>query len=237
MAKKIVGVFKTEDSAINAIRKLEYDGYIHEEISVIAKQRDQLDLIEEVTDVETENKNVPNAKTGAAAGGAIGGLGALFLELTTLAIPGVGPFIAAGPIVATVSGLVAGGAVGGVTGALIDMGFTLNEAKDYKKYLDEGDIVVIVEEKDNSDLVYKIFEDNGSVTSDQYKLDAHEKNEAYIDSKWHAFQGDPQKRWTMLTPDDMKFIKDDTNKLSSKLQEKYGWTKEQADEEVKNYRK
>lgn len=193
MAKNIVGVFKTEDLAINAIRKLEYDGYISEEISVIAKQRDQLDLIEEVTDVETENNKVANAKSGATAGGAVGGLGALVLELSTLAIPGVGPFIAAGPIVATLSGIVAGGAVGGLTGALIDMGFTLNEAKEYKKYLDAGDIVVIVEEKDNRDLVYKNFEDNASVVSDNYKSTGFEENEPYTNAKWQAFKGDPLK--------------------------------------------
>ena len=237
MSKKIVGVFKDEDSAIRAIRMLEYDGYLSEEISVIVKDRDQLEVIEGVTDVKPDNNRIPNTKSGAITGAAIGGLGTLLLEITTLAIPGVGPLIAAGPIVATLSGLVVGGAVGGLSGALIDVGFTLNEAKEYKAYLDEGNVVVFVDEKDNKDLVYRNFEENASIVSDKYPTNSHNKNEELINAKWHEFKGDPKARWGKLTESDLNIINGDPRKLSGRLQDRYGWTREQADREIDSYRR
>ena len=81
---------------------------------------------------------------GVTAGGVIGGTLGLLAGVGLLAIPGLGPFIAAGPIMAGLAGLGVGGAVGGVTGALIGMGIPEFEAKRYEGRLQKGGILLSV---------------------------------------------------------------------------------------------
>lgn len=168
MDKKIVGVFKTEESAIAAIKRLKMDGYSGDEISVLAKQKDRLERIEDVTDAHVEKEHTAGAVSGAVTGGVLGGIGALLVEFGVLAIPGVGPFLAAGPIAAALTGAAAGGVVGGVAGALIDMGFSETDAKEYENYLNEGNILVLVDDRDNRKKVYDNFYENESMTRDRY---------------------------------------------------------------------
>lgn len=169
MEKKIIGVFETEESAIEAIKRLKGSGYEDDEISVLAKDKDDLDRIKDETDAHVEDQQAGGAIGGAVAGGILGGAGALLLELGVFAIPGVGPFLAAGPIAVTLAGIIAGGAVGGVVGALIDLGFSETEAKEYKSYLDDGNILVLVDKKENEDEVYNNFSENQSLTRHKYE--------------------------------------------------------------------
>ena len=173
MDKKIVGVFKSEESAIFAIKKLKMDGYSSEDISVIAKQRSKLDRIEDITNVRIEPETTSGAAAGALAGGMLGGIAALLVEFGVFAIPGIGPLLAVGPIAVTLAGIAAGGAVGGVSGALIgtliDMGFTEADAKEYQKFLDEGNILVLVDERNNRLIVNENFYQNDSLIKDKYK--------------------------------------------------------------------
>lgn len=150
--RAVVGVYRNEEEAMKAINDLVEMGYHKDDISVLAQDRDQLDRIKDDSDLSTEStKNVgAGAATGAAAGGVIGGVGALIAELGILTIPGVGPFLAAGPIVATIGGLAAGGAAGGVVGALVGLGVQKEEAKQYEENLDNGDILVIVKSDDDN---------------------------------------------------------------------------------------
>ena len=173
MDKKLIGAFRTEQSAIQAINRLKMDGFANDEISVIGKERASLERIEDLTDVNIDNNNATGAVTGAVAGGALGGVGALLLEFGVLAIPGVGTFLAAGPIAATLVGIVAGGAVGGVSGALIEYGLSETDAKEYESYLDQGNILVLVDERDNKDLVYDNFYENESINRDSYLGDGY----------------------------------------------------------------
>ena len=172
MDKKIVGVFKSEESAIFAIKKLKMDGYSSEDISVIAKQRSKLDRIEDITNVRIEPETTSGAAAGALAGGMLGGIAALLVEFGVFAIPGIGPLLAVGPIAVTLAGIAAGGAVGGVSGALIgtliDMGFTEADAKEYQKFLDEGNILVLVDERNNRLIVNENFYQNDSLIKDKY---------------------------------------------------------------------
>src|SRR5205085_10018406 len=92
--------------------------------------------------------------TGAVAGGAIGGTLGLLAGIGALAIPGVGPLIAAGPIMATLAGVGTGGVVGGIVGALVGMGIPEYEAKRYEGRIKEGGILLSVH-CDNSDWVKK----------------------------------------------------------------------------------
>lgn len=168
MDKKIVGVFQTEAAVIQAIERLKSNGYTDSEISVLARQKDKLDRIADLTDTTVDEGVVDGAVGGAVTGGVVGGLGALLVELGVLAIPGVGPFLAAGPIAVSLAGIVAGGAVGGVVGALVDLGINEVDAKEYETYLNRGDILVLVDDKDNRNVVYDNFYENDSVIRDRY---------------------------------------------------------------------
>lgn len=91
------------------------------------------------------NKAPEGATAGASAGGIIGGTLGLLAGIGILAIPGVGPFIAAGPIMAALGGLGLGAAVGGVTGGLIGLGIPEIEAKKYESRLSAGAALISVE--------------------------------------------------------------------------------------------
>jgi hypothetical protein len=93
---------------------------------------------------EKHSKAPEGATTGATAGGIIGGTLGLLAGIGALAIPGLGPFIAAGPIMATLAGLGAGGATGGLIGALVGAGIPEFEAKHYENRLKEGGILLAV---------------------------------------------------------------------------------------------
>lgn len=137
----VLGYYDTELEAVIAIEQLKREGYSSDDISVISKNRENVDHITE----ETDTKAVEGAATGAAAGGMLGGLGGLLAGLGALAIPGIGPVIAAGPIIAGLTGAAAGAGVGGLAGALIGMGIPEDEAHRYNDYVNEGKILVLVE--------------------------------------------------------------------------------------------
>ncbi len=93
---------------------------------------------------EKATKAPEGATTGVAAGGALGGTLGLLAGIGALAIPGLGPFIAAGPIVGALAGLGAGGAVGGFVGALVGMGIPEYEAKRYEGRVKDGGVLLSV---------------------------------------------------------------------------------------------
>jgi hypothetical protein len=95
---------------------------------------------------ETENttRASEGATAGAGVGGVVGGALGLLAGIGALALPGVGPFIAAGPIMASLAGLGVGGAVGGFVGALVGMGIPEFEAKLYDGRVKDGGVLVAV---------------------------------------------------------------------------------------------
>jgi hypothetical protein len=98
---------------------------------------------------EKGTKAPEGAATGAGTGALIGGGLGWLAGIGALAIPGLGPFIAAGPIVAALAGVGAGGAIGGITGALIGMGIPEYEAKRYEGRIKEGGILMSVHSDDS----------------------------------------------------------------------------------------
>src|SRR5512133_2842981 len=112
-----------------------------------------------------KNTKAPEGATaGVGAGGAIGGTLGLLVGIGALAIPGLGPLIAAGPIVAALAGMGAGGAVGGLVGALVGMGIPEYEAKRYEGRVKDGGILLSVH-CDNSEWVgraKRILEQTGA---------------------------------------------------------------------------
>jgi hypothetical protein len=99
-----------------------------------------------------QTKAPEGATAGAATGGTVGGVLGLLAGIGVLAIPGIGPFVAAGPILATLSGVGIGGAVGGITGGLIGMGIPEVEAKMYEGKIRKGNILISAHAEDNDTL-------------------------------------------------------------------------------------
>ncbi|HEY4553845.1 MAG TPA: general stress protein [Bacillaceae bacterium] len=147
--RHVAGFYDTEEEAIAAIEQLKREGYRSEDISVISKNSEDVDAITE----ETDTKAAEGAATGATTGGVLGGLGGVLAGLGALAIPGIGPVVAAGPIVAGLTGAAAGAGVGGIAGALIGMGIPEEEAHRYNDYVNEGKILVLVDRESKGPLL------------------------------------------------------------------------------------
>src|SRR5438045_5484563 len=150
MAKNtaVYGIFRTRQQAENAVDRLVADGFRTEDISVLLPENvGTKDFAH-----EKHTKAPEGTTTGATAGGVVGGTLGLLAGIGALAIPGLGPFIAAGPIMATLAGVGAGGVVGGLVGALVGMGIPEYEAKRYEGRIKEGGILLSVH-CDNSDWV------------------------------------------------------------------------------------
>ncbi|MBU8753971.1 general stress protein [Priestia megaterium] len=143
-AKRVVGIYKSEQEAIAAVEDLKNQGYATRDISIIGQDRKEVDRVTEETDTEV----VDGIATGALTGGALGGLTGLLAGAGALAIPGIGPIVAAGPIAAVLTGAVTGAGVGGLTGALVEIGLSKDEAEYYGNSIKEGNILVLVDEKE-----------------------------------------------------------------------------------------
>lgn len=113
---------------------------------------------------EKHTKAPEGTATGATTGGLLGGALGWLVGIGTLAIPGVGPFIAAGPIMAALSGAAIGAAAGGITGALIGMGIPEYEAKRYEGKIRDGRILISVHAVDGDQVsrVKKVFAEAGA---------------------------------------------------------------------------
>lgn len=137
----VFGIYSTRASVENATDSLVQSGFPVSDISVLLPEN-----LGGPKDMKTEKatKAPEGTAAGVAAGGVIGGTLGLLAGVGLLAIPGLGPFIAAGPIMAGLAGLGVGGAVGGFTGALIGMGIPEFEAKRYEGRLKKGGILLSV---------------------------------------------------------------------------------------------
>jgi len=144
----VFGILTSRAGAEHCVNLLLDNEFRSDDISVLAP--DQKVTKELATEKNT--KAPEGTATGATAGGAIGGTLGLLAGIGALAIPGLGPFIAAGPIMATLAGVGAGAAAGGVIGALVGMGIPEYEAKRYEGRVKDGGILVSVH-CDNSDWV------------------------------------------------------------------------------------
>jgi hypothetical protein len=136
----VFGIYKNRAQAERSVDRLLAANFSNDDISVLLPdQQSSKDFAHE------KNTKAPEgAATGVTAGGAVGGTLGLLAGVGALAIPGIGPFIAAGPIMGALAGLGVGGAVGGVVGALIGMGIPEFEAKRYEGRVKEGGILLSV---------------------------------------------------------------------------------------------
>lgn len=158
--KAVIGLVSTHEQANRVVDALKSAGIPQNEISALFPDKTgSRDFA-----IEKNTKAPEGAVTGASAGGAIGGTIGLLAGIGALAIPGLGPFIAAGPIMAALSGAAAGAALGGLAGALIGMGIPEVEAKVYEGKVAGGQILlsVHVEDNDQRDRAKAILERAGA---------------------------------------------------------------------------
>ena len=160
MERAVIGLIKDAGRAERVAIQLRDAGFSPDRISVLFPDKQGTrDFAHE------QNTKAPEgAATGAGAGGLLGGGLGWLVGIGSLAIPGLGPFIAAGPILAALSGAAVGATVGGLTGALVGMGIPEYEAKQYEGKIKDGNILISVHTVDGEErsLAKEIFEKAGA---------------------------------------------------------------------------
>jgi hypothetical protein len=160
MAKAVFGLVDTESQAEGIVDSLKANGFSNNDISVLFPDKGGTRDFAH----EKATKAPEGAAAGAGTGGVVGGVLGWLAGIGSLAIPGLGPFIAAGPIMAALAGAGAGAAVGGLTGALIGMGIPEYEAKQYEGKIKQGNILISVHSEDSDEVkrAKEIFERAGA---------------------------------------------------------------------------
>lgn len=158
MSKSVFCIATTYGQADRIVSRLQSAGFALSEISVLAPNTHGTHDVGH----EKATKAPEAASIGAASGGLLGGTLGLLAGIGALAIPGLGPLIAAGPIMATLAGAGVGAATGGVTGGLVGLGIPEIEAKVYEGKLREGNYLISVHanDGDEADRAEKIFKEN-----------------------------------------------------------------------------
>jgi hypothetical protein len=146
----VFGIYPSREMAENAVDRLIANGFRNEDISVL--MQDNVGTKDFAHEKHT--KAPEGATTGVVAGGIVGGTIGALIGIGVLAVPGVGPLIAAGPVIGALTGVGSGGLVGGIIGALVGMGIPEYEAKRYEGRIKEGGILLSVH-CDNTDWVAK----------------------------------------------------------------------------------
>jgi len=146
--KSAICIASSRYQAEEIIERLQEAGFSNNDISVLFPDKETTrDFAHE------KNTKAPEgAITGVGTGGVIGGVLGWVAGIGALAIPGVGPFIAAGPIMAALSGAAVGATVGGIAGALIGLGIPEIEAKRYEGKIMAGNILISVHVEDSDDV-------------------------------------------------------------------------------------
>ena len=140
MKKSVVGIVASQAQAQSIVDDVQAIGVPSSEVSALFPDKDGSRAFAH----ENHTKAPEGAVAGVGAGGLLGGTLGLLAGIGALAIPGVGPLIAAGPLMGALSGAAAGAAVGGVAGALIGMGIPELEAKTYEGRIRDGNVLLAV---------------------------------------------------------------------------------------------
>ena len=138
--KAAFGIYRTQSGLENTVRMLRDERFSNSHVAVLLPES----VSSRELGTQKASKAPEGATAGAGSGAVLGGILGWLVGIGSLAIPGVGPFIAAGPIVAALAGAGVGGTVGGLAGALVGMGIPEYEAKRYEGRLTEGGILLSV---------------------------------------------------------------------------------------------
>jgi len=176
MTKTVIGTYSNLETATAVVNDLVNAGFHRNSISVIADDRDKKYAAYVDHDTSTDG-----TAAGAGIGAAIGGLGGLLLGLGALAIPGIGPVIAAGPIMAALAGAGVGAVTGGIIGALVDLGIPEESAQAYAESVRRGNVLVTAQVADNrADEATRIMQRTGLI-------DIQREAETWRASGWKGF--------------------------------------------------
>ena len=140
MNKAVYGIVPTHADAASLIEGLRNGGFDSTDVSVLAPHNQQ----DVGLTVEKHSKTLEGTAAGATAGGVLGGVLGLLAGIGTLAIPGLGILVAAGPLLATLSVTRFGASVGGLAGGLVGLAIPEYEAKRYEGHLEKGGILIAV---------------------------------------------------------------------------------------------
>jgi len=144
----VICIARTESQALSIVDELKAANFSYNDISVLFPDKTGTKDFAH----EQHTKAPEGATTGGVTGGVLGGAFGWLVGIGALAIPGVGPFIAAGPIMAALGGAALGGAVGGIAGALIGLGIPEYEAKRYEGKVKNGNILISVHTEDSDEI-------------------------------------------------------------------------------------
>jgi hypothetical protein len=156
----VFGIYRNRIDVENAVDRLKNSGFRSADISVLFPENTGTKEFAHEKNTKAPEGAAGGAGTGVVLGGTLGWL----VGIGALAIPGLGPFVAAGPIMAALAGAGVGGTVGGIVGALIGMGVPEYEAKRYEGFVKSGGMLMSVH-SDNRDWTArakKILEDTGA---------------------------------------------------------------------------
>ena len=187
MAKTVVGLFDTFTEAQNVVQQLTNSGFDRNEISILAN--DARGEYANSRAVGDSSSTAEGAGAGAVGGGVLGGVLGLLVGVGALAIPGIGPVLAAGPLAAalgtagasTLVGAGIGAAAGGVIGALVGAGIPEEDASFYAEGVRRGGTLVMVKSSDDmAQRAYDLMRNSGAVDIDQRSGD-------WRNSGWNRF--------------------------------------------------
>ncbi len=197
--RTVVALYDRVEEAQQTVRALRDAGFDNKDISMIAADQNEeyaRQLRRRDADVMDENKAGEGAAAGAGTGAVLGGLGGLLLGLGALAIPGIGPIVAAGPIAAALAGAGIGAAAGGIVGALVGLGIPEEHANYYAEGVRRGGTLVVVQARDEQ-------ADHASSIMNQFNpVDIDRRSQDWRQSNWSRFDenAEPMRREEMEVP-------------------------------------
>ncbi|HYG11163.1 MAG TPA: general stress protein, partial [Pyrinomonadaceae bacterium] len=201
MAKTVIGLFDNRAEAQSVVRELLGEGFRHDDISVMSKKIEGQDdrQGETVAYVEEDgDEQIKDMAKGAGTGAAIGGLAGLLLSLTSLAIPGIGPVLAAGPLAAVIAGAGIGATAGGLISGLTRLGVPEDDANYYAEGVRRGGTLISVEASDEqAERAVAIMKQHGAVEIDKRAAQWRDEGWSGFDSNatqtaYNAFTGSGQ---------------------------------------------
>ena len=165
----VVGVYDGPSHAEQALNDLQSAGFTPEQVSVVAKDKQDVKQMSDNTDMAGEG-----AATGAVTGGVLGGMAGFLVGISALVIPGIGPIVGTGILVATLAGAGIGAATGGLVGALAGQGVPEEDAKGYEEHVKGGRILLTVQANSEAqaDHARQIFEQTGGQSVRGYQAPA-----------------------------------------------------------------
>ncbi len=160
MKRAVFGIANSTEQAERIVERLKLAGFSNNDISVLFPDKSTTKDFAH----EKNTKAPEGATTGGVVGLGVGGILGWLAGFGSLVIPGLGPFVAAGPIVAALSGAAVGGATGGIIGALVGLGIPEYEAKRYEGKIRAGNVLISVhtETSEERDQVEDILEEAGA---------------------------------------------------------------------------